>query len=84
MSEQCAYFFMQTTRLSFIKKCNYMLEYFGTNTLKLNLEKSGYLFINGKSIDWQNTIDLTSGLLEYKRNIVYLGVIVSDKGSINK
>ena len=68
---------VSTNRLSFIKECNYMLKYFGANKLKVKLDKSGYLFINGKNIDLKNTAGLTNGSLDVKSNIVYLGVINS-------
>ena len=66
----------------FIKKCNLMLKYFEENKLKLNLDKSGYLIINGKHIDIKNSLYLDNGLLKYTSEIVYLGLIFSDNGKI--
>ena len=71
-----------TNRSLFVKKCNFMLEYFNNNKLKLNLGKSGYLFINGKESGEQIVINLSNGVLHYKHKIVYLGVIFSDTGKI--
>ena len=59
-----------------------MLDYFTENKLKLNLKKSGYLFINSKENDLKETIYLSNGILEYKHQISYLGVIFSDIGRI--
>ena len=59
-----------------------MLKYFEENKLKLNLDKSGYLIINGKHIDIKNLLYLDNGLLKYKSEIVYLGLIFSDTGKI--
>ena len=55
----------------FIRKCNHMLDYFESNSLKLNLSKSGYLVING-SDDIKKDIVLTNGTLEYKKILTYL------------
>ena len=71
---------LSTNRSLFIEKCNLMLEYFGKNKLKLNLGKSGYMIINGKTTDSKNCIDLKNGSLKYKDQITYLGVVFSDTG----
>ena len=47
---------LSTDRSLFIMKCNMMLEYFQENKLKLNLGKSGYLIINGKSINLKESL----------------------------
>ena len=39
---------ISTTRESFIHKCNHMIDYFNTNKLSLNLDKSSYLIIMPK------------------------------------
>ena len=49
----------------------------------MNLGKSGYLIINAKDKNEKCSLTLNDGLLEYKSFIKYLGVIISDKGSIN-
>ena len=54
-----------------------MLKYFEENKLKLNLDKS-----YGKHIDIKNSLYLENGLLKYKSEIVYLGLIFSDIGKI--
>ena len=73
---------LSTQRSLFIKKCNIMIEYFNKNKLKLNLKKSGYLFIGGKENDLKETIHLDNGILTYKPQICYLGVLFSDTGRI--
>ena len=47
---------ISTNRLLFVQKCNYMLDYFHENELRLNLGKSSYLIINGKNTDEKSTI----------------------------
>ena len=66
------------------KKCNLMREYFDQNRLKLSLKKSGYLIINGKRDDEKCTLILNKGCLRYKEKLKYLGIIISDSGSIKK
>ena len=73
---------ISTNRIQFIKKCDHMLDYFHENSLSLNLSKSGYLIINGKENDKKSSLELRNGLLEYKAVVKYLGVKISDKGSI--
>ena len=74
---------ISTNRMLFIQKCNFMLDYFRENKLRLNLRKSSYLIINGKNIDEKNDIILNNGPLEYKSEITYLGLLFSDKGNLN-
>ena len=61
-----------------------MLEYFKKNKLKLNLGKSGYLFINGKIDDIKCSLQLSNGNLSYKNRIVYLGLTFTDSGKIKE
>ena len=42
---------ISTSRASFILKCNHMIDYFNTNKLSLNLDKSSYLIIMPKEFD---------------------------------
>ena len=65
----------------FVKKCNIMLDYFSMNKLTLNLSKSGFTCIEGNTYDKKNVL-LSNGLLKYKSQLKYLGVIISDSGSI--
>ena len=74
---------VSTDRLLFKKKSNIMLDYFMENKLRLNLGKSGYLLINGKRNDKKSTIYLQNCPLEYKIEITYLGIIISDTGRMN-
>ena len=73
---------LSTERLTFIKKCNEVINYFHTNGLSLNLDKSAYLIINPKDIDTKTSLILNSGVLKYKSVIEYLGIFLSDSGSI--
>ena len=54
---------LSTERPLFIKKGNFMLDYFEENKLKLNLGKSGYLIIKGKNKDTKESIYLKNGEL---------------------
>ncbi len=71
-----------TDRQLFVDKCNNMLEYFDENELKLNLSKSAYLIINGKEADYKCPLTLRNGNLDYKSIVKYLGMKISDTGSI--
>ena len=74
---------LSTDRLKFIQKCNELIRFFDMHPLKLNLGKSGYFIINPKENDVKHSIMIPeSGLLKYKSEIVYLGVIITDIGSI--
>ena len=75
---------ISTSRSLFIKKCNLMNEYFDNNQLNLNLGKSGYLFVNGKIDDVKCRIELDKGFLDYKKQLIYLGVMISDTGNIKE
>ena len=59
-----------------------MLDFFTENTLTLNLSKSAYIIINGKSDDPKRDIMLKNGKLGYKTVVTYLGAKISDSGSI--
>ena len=58
-----------------------VIDYFDENSLSLNLSKSGFLVINGKTED-KSGIMLKNGLLEYKSILKYLGVKICDTGSL--
>ena len=73
---------LSTNRELFTMKCNHMLDYFSENTLSLNLSKSGYLIINAKEEDDKCCLQLKNGLLEYKSELTYLGVIITDSGKL--
>ena len=75
---------LSTDRASFIKKCEHVVMFFTENRLKLNLGKSAYLIINPKQTDTKSTIVLSSGVLKYCSEIEYLGVYVTDNGSLKK
>ena len=73
---------ISTSRDLFTVKCNYMLDYFTENELKLNLSKSAYLIINGKENDIKESLLLKNGYLEYKSTVKYLGMKFSDTGKL--
>lgn len=73
---------LSTKRSLFIQKCNFILDYFKENKLKLNLGKSNYLIINGKNIE-KSMIILNNGPIEYSSVIKYLAYLISDTGKIN-
>ena len=73
---------LSTDRTVFTEKCNELFQFFHVHRLKLNLGKSGYFVINPKANDIKHSIVLNSGILEYKSKIEYLGVTVTDTGSI--
>ena len=73
---------LSTSREMFIIKCNHLLNYFCENSLTLNLSKSGYLIINGKENDHKCCVILQNGMLEYKSELKYLGIVITDKGKI--
>ena len=75
---------LSTNRDNFIDKCNHMINYFNENLLALNLSKSGYLIINGKAGDHKSNLMLNNGYLEYKSELKYLGVMISDKGNLRE
>ena len=74
---------ISTDRELFIKKCNGMLKYFNDNSMSLNFPKSSYLIINPKEHDIKCDLHLDYGTIEYQANYVYLGVVISDTGSIS-
>ena len=61
-----------------------MLDYFEENSLSLNLSKSAYLIINGKEGDVKSSLMLKNGLLDYKSEIKYLGVKITDTGRLRE
>ena len=75
---------ISTSRSLFTKKCNLLNEYFDENQLRLNLGKSGYLFVNGKKDDVKSRIELNKGFLDYKEELTYLGVKISDTGNMKE
>ena len=58
------------------------MTFFTENRLRLNLGKSAYLIINPKENDIKSTIVLSAGVLKYNSEIEYLGVFVTDGGSL--
>ena len=76
---------LSTDRKQFIHKCNEAIAFFTENKLNLNMGKSCYLVINSNSTAHSKTnIVLKSGLLKYKNCFKYLGIIISDSGSLKQ
>ena len=76
---------LSTNREQFIHKCNQTIAFFTENKLRLNMGKSCYLIINSNStVHTRSNIILESGLLKYKNSFKYLGVIISDCGSVKQ
>lgn len=74
---------ISTNREMFIKKWEAAVQFFNDSKLNLNIGKSGYLIINAsKDIHEKTNIVLNSGVLKYCSSLEYLGVIISDSGSI--
>ena len=73
---------LSTNRELFIKKCNVLIDAFEEKKVTLNLKKSGFLVINPSSEDDRRIIKLKNGWLNYCSEYVYLGVIISDEGTV--
>ena len=73
---------LSTSETSFVSKCNIMLQYFKENKLNLNLKKSGYLVITKIRLLQRKNILINNGLLKYKEVLKYLGIFISDSGSV--
>ena len=71
-----------TNRKLFIDKCNKTINKFTSMQLSLNVGKSGFLVINSSNVLDKLPINTNIGYLPYKSQIKYLGVIVSDTGSL--
>ena len=75
--------FLSTEREKFLIKFNEVVNFFTENGLTLNMGKSGYLIINAKETDLKKSIVLENGtILKYKDKIKYLGVFITDSGSL--
>ena len=73
---------LSTNRQLFIEKCNTLIAAFDNKKVSLNLKKSSFLVINPANASERQHIKLNSGWLKYAPSYVYLGIIISDKGSI--
>ena len=60
------------------------MKYFTEHKLNLNIGNSGFLIINPKQEDKRSCIALNMGVLKYKTRIEYLGVFISDSGSLKR
>lgn len=66
----------------FIKKCNCLIDYYSENKLRLNLNKSAYMVVNGPRNYNKMPLQLDAGQIEYQPIYVYLGSPISDSGSM--
>ena len=60
-----------------------MLKYFKENSMSLNFPKSSYMIIDQKEGDEKSDLHLEYGKIEYEAKYIYLGVVVTDIGSIS-
>ena len=73
---------ISTDKDKFTHKCNHLIEYFSVNKLRLNISKSAYLIIgNNRNAD-KTPLVLKSGCINYESQYTYLGVPITDSGSI--
>ena len=73
---------LSTDRELFIGKCNTLITAFKAKKVSLNLKKSSFLVMYPDKLEDRRDIKLESGWLKYSSTYVYLGVIISDTGSI--
>ena len=73
---------LSTDRTLFMKKCNTLITAFKAKKVSLNLGKSGFLVISPITEIDHCDIKLDSGWLKYCSSYVYLGVIISDNGTV--
>ncbi len=73
---------ISTNKEAFATKCNHLIDYFTTNKLKLNMGKSAYMIINPNKQDNKDPLRLAAGLISYRSIYTYLGVPITDNGSI--
>ena len=75
---------LSTDRDKFIIKCNKATNFITINRLKVNFGKSSFVVINSKGIRDQMNIKIDNGILKCVHDFVYLGVIISDTGSVKE
>ena len=76
---------LSTDRQKFIHKCNEAIRFFSENKLTLNVGKSKYLIINfSNTLHSRSNLILDRGVLKYKESFKYLGVFISDAGSLKQ
>ena len=74
---------LSTDREKFIQKCNETIKFFSDHKLTLNVGKSSYLIINfSENFHSRSSLILSNGVMKYKQNFKYLGVMISDSGSL--
>ena len=73
---------LSTNRENFVKKCNEVAIFMRINKLKLNVGKSAFLVINSQDPYDKVDFNIDGGIIRNKDKIFYLGVIISDCGSL--
>lgn len=73
---------LSTSRRAFVFKCKEMVNCFKEKKLNLNVSKSRYMIINGKTNDHKVKLDIGHGFLAYAKTYKYLGYYISDTGKL--
>ena len=74
---------ISTNRAQFIEKCKQTKRFFDQNKLKLNKGKLWFTVINSNDSDDKTHIKIEGGVIKYSSCLEYLGVLISDSGSID-
>lgn len=73
---------LSTSKELFIKKCELTFDFFSSEDLHINLDKTCFMIINPGSEDHRLDLVIRDNILKYKSSHIYLGHILSDSGSI--
>ena len=74
---------ISTSKDNFITKCTAMFQYFNTENMLLNMNKSGYMIFNATTNDIKQDLVIAGQILMYKQNQIYLGLLFNDNGNIS-
>ena len=72
-----------TNRPDFVEKCNHTKRFFDMNKLKLNKTKLWFTVVNSRKREDKENIKIEGAVIKYRNYLEYLGVIISDSGSID-
>ena len=75
---------LSTDRESFVKKCIETTRFIRSNKLKLNVMKSAFTVINSNDPLDRVPIEIEGGFMNYSSKIDYLGIVISDCGSLKQ
>ena len=75
---------LSTDKNKFIHKCNETVKFIKKNKLKLNVGKCVFTVINSKDPSDKAHIEIDGGFIKYGNKFEYLGVVISDSGSVKK